>query len=105
MEWLGANSAVKINAEEQTAAYHTYCMLTEKAYSYKKITYKNLYPGIDVMYSFTQNDEPGFEYSLLVPPGADLSIVKLKYGAGVKSITTDNKGNLVIRSDIASWWY
>ncbi len=100
MEWLGANPDVTIIAEEKTAAYHTYGLLTDKAYSYKKITYKNLYPGIDVLYSFTQNDKPGFEYSLLVQPGADIKAVKLKYDGDVKSITTDNMGSLIIRSDI-----
>ncbi len=100
MEWLGASADVKIIAEEKAAAYHTYGMLMDKAYSYKKITYKNLYPGIDVVYSFTQNDKPGFEYSLIVQPGADVTAVKLKYGGDVKSITTDNKGNLFIRSDV-----
>jgi hypothetical protein len=100
MEWLGANPDVKIIAEEKEAAYHTYGMLPDKAYGYKKITYKNLYPGIDVVYNFTNNTKPGFEYNLIVHPGADLSVVKMKYGGDVKKIKTDNKGNLVISSDI-----
>jgi hypothetical protein len=100
MEWLNANADVKIIAEARESAYHTYGMLSEKAYGYKKITYKNLYPNIDVIYTFTNNTKAGFEYSLLLQPGADISLVKLKYGGDVKKITTDNKGNLIIRSDI-----
>ena len=100
MEWLNANPNAKIIAQEQTAGYHTYGVLQGKANAYKKIIYKDLYPGIDVVYSFTQNTEAGFEYSLIVQPGTDVSVVKMKYGGDTKKITTDGKGNLIIRSDI-----
>lgn len=100
MEWLNASPAVQIISEQQTPAYHTYGMLKEKAYGYERIIYKNLYPGIDIICSFADGNKAGFEYSILVQPGADLSAVKLKYGGDIKTIKTDNKGNLVIRSDI-----
>ncbi len=100
MEWIGANTNPEIIKEEKTYDYHTYGMLTEKAYGYKKIIYKNLYDGIDVVYSFTSTNKLGFEYSLFVQPGADLTKVKMKYGGNVKSITTNSKGNLIIKSDI-----
>lgn len=100
MEWAGLSHATEIIAENKTADYHTYGILTEKAYGYKKIIYKNAYPGIDIVYSFAQNDKMGFEYSLVVQPGADIGAVKIEYGGDVKSIKTDSKGNLIIRSDI-----
>ncbi len=100
MEWLGANSAVEIVAEGRTSSYYTYGSLKAKAYGYKKITYKNLYPGIDLVYNFNDHDKPGFEYSLLVRAGADINAVQLKYGGDVKKIKTDSKGNLIISSDI-----
>lgn len=99
MEWVGANPNVEVIKEEKTTDYHTYGMLQEKAFGYRKITYKNIYSGIDLVYSFT-NNKLGFEYSLLVQPGADLSVVKLKYGGDIKKIKTDRKGNLIIQSDI-----
>ncbi len=99
-EWLNANPDVEIIAENKTSDYHTYFSITGKAYGYNKITYRNIYPGIDVIYSFNNNGKPGFEYSLVVKPQADLSVVKLKYGGDVKSIKSDEKGNLIIRSDI-----
>jgi hypothetical protein len=106
MEWVGANSTVEIITEEKTTDYHTYGMLTEKAYGYNKIIYKNIYDGVDVVYSFTENPQDavhkklGFEYSLIVQPGADISKVKMKYGGDVKSITANAKGNLIIKSSI-----
>jgi large repetitive protein len=99
MEWVGANTNVEIITEGKTVDYHTYGLLTEKAFGYKKIIYKNLYDGIDVVYTF-QKEKLGFEYSLLVQPGADVSKVKMKYGGDVKSISINSKGNLIIKSDI-----
>ena len=100
MQWLGANSNVEIIQEEKTYDYHTYGLIKEKAYGYKKITYKNLYNGIDLVYSFTNNNKIGFEYSLLVAAGADISQIKMRYGGDVKEINTNKQGNLVIASDI-----
>lgn len=100
MEWLGINPNVKIVAEDVTSSYQTYGLMPQKAFGYKKLIYQNAYPGIDIIYFFTQNNKPGFEYSLLVKPGADVSAIKIKYEGDIKSIKTDAKGNLVVRSDI-----
>ncbi|MBL0198996.1 MAG: T9SS type A sorting domain-containing protein [Chitinophagaceae bacterium] len=100
MEWVGINPDVNIIAEDVTTAYHTYGLIPQKAYGYKKLIYQNAYPGIDIIYSFTKNNKAGFEYSLLVKPGADVAAVKLKYGGDIKTIRTDNKGSLFIKSDI-----
>ena len=99
MEWVGANPGVEIIAENKTNDYHTYGLLPGKAWGYTKVTYKNLYPGIDVVYSFS-NNKTGFEYSILAIPGADLGLVKMKYGGDIKSIRADKLGRLVISSDI-----
>lgn len=100
MEWIGANPQVEVIAEGKTFDYHTYGFLKGKAFGYKKITYKNIYPGIDIVYTFTNNAKAGFEYSLIILPGADLSQVKMKYGGDIKSIKKDADGNLLVRSDI-----
>jgi hypothetical protein len=100
MEWLGANENVQIIQEDKTTAYHTYGMLTEKTYGYTKITYKNLYNGIDLVYHITPNKKIGFEYSLHVAAGADISQIKMQYGGDVKKIKTNKAGNLIIDSEI-----
>jgi gliding motility-associated-like protein len=100
MEWVGANSNVAIIQEEKTYEYHTYGLLKDKAHGYKKITYKNLYNGIDLEYSFTNNSKIGFEYSLHVAAGADLSQIQMRYGGDAKTIKTNKQGNLIIDSDI-----
>jgi gliding motility-associated-like protein len=52
------------------------------------------------VYSFTNNNKIGFEYSLHVAAGADVRQIKMQYGGDVKTITKNKQGNLVIESDI-----
>ncbi|MEO7312609.1 MAG: hypothetical protein ABIX01_19645 [Chitinophagaceae bacterium] len=100
MEWLGANPAAEWTAERQTTDYHTYGLLQGKAFGYQQLLVKNLYPGIDLEFSFPSTAKAGFEYNLLVEPGADIGKVRMKFGGDVKKITTDSKGNLIISTDI-----
>ncbi len=86
IEWLNANPNPEIVAEEKTSDYHTYGMLQEKAFAYKKITYKEMYPGVDIMYFFSSKNKPGFEYSIILKPGADINAIKMQIGGDVKSI-------------------
>jgi hypothetical protein len=99
MEWTGSNAATEIIAEDRSSDYHIYGTMQAKAFGYKKITCKNIYPGVDVVYSFTNDAKPGFEYSLLIHAGADPNKIKIKWGGDVKTIRTD-KGDLIVRSDI-----
>lgn len=80
--------------------YHTYGKLSTKAHASKKIIYKSIYKGVDLVYSFDKAKSAGFEYSLVAEPNADLSVVKLKYDGDIKKIKVDRKGNLIIKSDI-----
>jgi hypothetical protein len=100
LEWVNANPRPQIFAADVVEGYHVYGLLKEKAKGYKKIIYKELYPGIDVEYSFIPSDKPGFEFNLVVKPGADISAVKMRYAGDVRSIETDKEGNLIIKSDI-----
>lgn len=83
-EWIGANPEVTLVPEEKDPFTHSYEYRDNKRLSsrndipsYQKITYRNLYPNIDVQY--TLHPESGVKYSLILHPGADLSQVKLRY--------------------------
>lgn len=84
MEWIDANANPEIVAEDVAQGYHTYGKLQSKASGFKRIIYNELYPGIDVIYSFNENTKVGFEYSVVVKTGADINMVQMKYGGGVK---------------------
>lgn len=102
MEWLGANKNVSIVQTGKSYEYHSYGLIQEKAYGYKKITYKNLYNGVDLVYSFTANNvgKIGFEYSFQVAAGADISQIQMVYGGDVKKLKINKLGKLTISSDI-----
>ncbi len=104
VEWMGANPHPQIITGKKVDRYYTYLKKTEGAagyktlitYGYQTITYKDLYPGIDLIYSFP--DSGGMEYSLTVRPGADISLVKLNYSGGIKSLKKNETGDLVIHT-------
>ena len=99
MNWLGANPHPQIVPGKKTDGYHTYLDKDEKGFrslkteGYKSIVYKDLYPGIDVEYSFP--DKGGIKYNLIVKPGADVRQVKLAYD-GVESLMKNAAGDVVL---------
>lgn len=100
VQWINANPDVEIIAEDAAEGYHVYGLQLQKATAYKKLTYKEIYPGIDAVYSFIKGEKPGYEFSLIVKPGADIAKVKMRYAGDVKSIRQDKNGRLIINSDI-----
>lgn len=98
-EWIGANPNVEVIAEEPTTYYHNYSFKKDNIWheinyipSYKKITYKNLYPNIDVVYEF--HPKGGIKYSIYIHPGGDVSKIKLRYS---KPIKINRDGNIVVK--------
>src|ERR1017187_9403350 len=80
--WLGSNTDLKLQGVEKIGNYFTYSDPTDqsgkstlKANAYRKLTYKNIYPGIDVEYTF----KAGIKYTLIVHPGADLTRIRCRY--------------------------
>jgi len=85
LKWLGANPDVELIVEDKDEHYHSYSHYTKEGEfvsnnhiaSWKKLTYKNIYPNIDVVYEI--HPRSGFKYSVLVHSGGDISKVQLKY--------------------------
>lgn len=100
LQWVGANPNPAIIASEMADHYYTYRTVTGKARGYKKITYRNLYNGIDLVYSFNNAGRAGFEYSLIVHPGADVTAVRFKTGGDVVAMNRLPDGTIAIASDL-----
>ena len=99
-EWVGANPNVELISSGQDPFTHTYELKENKSvgtksgiHSFQKVTYKNLYPDIDVEY--TLHPESGVKYSLILHPGADLSQVKLRYSKNPRML---NNGSLATQT-------
>lgn len=60
--------------------------------NYATVNYKNLYPGIDMVFYGKENK---LEYDINVAPGVDPKLAKFKF-AGAKKLTVDKQGNLII---------
>lgn len=86
VEFVGANPEPEIIAEDRTHSYANYYLShcpqgVTGVYGFQKLTYKNLYPNIDLVLK-RQQDEQGKEhikYDIVVHPGGDLSQVKMTY--------------------------
>ena len=99
MSWEGCNPDALLQADEETSNYYTF---GEKGFEnlqargYKKLTYKNIYNGIDVEYVIP--DKGGIKYSLILHPGADRKKIKMKYSGDIEGILKDINGNIVINT-------
>jgi gliding motility-associated-like protein len=101
MEWVGANPNVQIFAEGEAADYYNFCdpknpkgQGINNVKAFNKITYKNLYPNIDVEYVFQSKDsKTGVKYTIILHPGADASLIQMKW-KGYKKHNLDADGNI-----------
>ncbi|MFI5151561.1 MAG: hypothetical protein ACHQRM_17690, partial [Bacteroidia bacterium] len=86
-EWVGSNPLTTITAEEAVTTSFNYPgkgpAQTIFAKAFKKITYHDLYPNVDVEYTLPDGKQ-GLKYNLIVHPGADLSKVHLRYSGDMK---------------------
>ena len=106
VKWLNANPNATIVVEEKQNTSYPYFIAEgkEEAHTlmcdgYSKLTYKNLYNGVDVEYVF--HPEQGIEYTLLIHPGADISQIKMQYSGTKKMFLKENDIHVVtIAGDI-----
>ena len=99
MQWIGTDPNATVIAEEEAAGYYTYAdekLKSIRAKGYRKLIYKELYPGIDVEYIIPKKG--GIKYSLIVKPGADVSKVKMKYTGDINKWELDDSGNIIIKT-------
>lgn len=89
MIWENANCQL-ILAEGQRKDYHSYAFHTKTGETanvnhvkaYEKITYKNIYPNIDIEYIV--HPQEGLKYAVILHPGANPNDVKMVYDRAVK---------------------
>jgi Tol biopolymer transport system component len=62
--------------------------------TFRKVAYRNVYEGIDAIY---YGNRQQLEYDLVVAPGADPNVIKIKY-EGAESLRVDRKGTLLLKT-------
>lgn len=83
MEFTGSSANIYIEGQEELTRKFNYTIAdaenkTIRAAAYKKIIYRELYPGIDMEVIFP-TDREGFKYNLLLHAGANPALVVIRY--------------------------
>lgn len=97
IEFFGANQNAAIIPEGQSDDHINYLWEGSeiKAYHFNKVTYKDIYPGIDVEFIAKPGERQSFEYNFIVHPGADVNQIQLRYPAADNGKLIN--GNLEVR--------
>ena len=91
--FLGANSAAEREPDKVSVAYNNYYIGNDPSQwaanckIYGAITYKNIYPNIDVRY---YSDKEKLKYDFIVRPGGNPSAIAMRYD-GANSISIKDK--------------
>jgi hypothetical protein len=99
LEFVGARKDVVPAGEDRQQAVFSYFKGPRKDWktglkTYSKIVYRNLWPGIDLVYQGTVNR---LKYEFQVAPGADPRSIRLRC-RGVTSLSTTDSGALRIET-------
>ena len=93
MQLVGANPEAKVIADGKSSDYaHYYTHDALFVHHYRRLTYKDIYPGIDwVVYT---TPEGGLKYDFVVHPFADPSQIKIDF-SHQEELYLDENGNLI----------
>lgn len=97
MSFGGSSSNAELVASDKTLDYHNYEDVPNHEGSlnfvsgYKKLTYKNVYPNIDIIFTF--HPEDGLKYDIDIKEGGDIEDIAIKYS---KQGEIDDEGNFVM---------
>ncbi|MEO6453632.1 MAG: SBBP repeat-containing protein, partial [Ginsengibacter sp.] len=102
VEFINANPSPEIIPDKELPSVNNYFIGNDKSKwagnckIYKGVTYKNIYPGIDLRYYIDGGER--LKYDVIVHPGADIKNIALKY-TGVNKLELKNK-ELVINTSV-----
>jgi uncharacterized repeat protein (TIGR01451 family) len=104
-DFMGANSGVRPTGEEQAPALISYFKGPQEEWktglrTYKKLIYRDLWPGIDLIYSGTVQR---LKYMFVVKPGADPDLIKLAY-RGADKVDLNHDGRLEVRTPLGGFY-
>lgn len=103
---VGAEKHAVLEASDPTGAYFNFYSgpvavnKTEKVLAYNTITYREIYPGIDLVFRVPdQADHMHLHYDFIVHPGADPQKIQLKYFGDHQPVLHEN-GSLRLNTAI-----
>lgn len=102
IDFLNSNKNTSIIPTEKSIDYDNYYNVIGKpegvlnVYKYQQITYKNIYPNIDVVFSIPKDSLKPVEYNFVVRPNGKVSDIQLQF-KGSKTELVDNKIKMKVR--------
>nr|WP_288833625.1 T9SS type B sorting domain-containing protein [uncultured Flavobacterium sp.] len=102
IDFVNSNPNVELISSEKSKDYDNYYNVPNKpegivnVHQYKQITYKNIYPNIDVVFSIPKDSLKTVEYNFVVHPNGKISDIQLKFN-GAKTELVDNKIKMNVR--------
>jgi hypothetical protein len=101
LSFVGANPAAKPEGRDRQKAIFSHFKGKPKDWitgipTYKKLAYKDLWPGIDLVYSGMVNQ---LKYEFVVAPGAEPAVIRLVY-AGATDVTLTEPGALTVTTPV-----
>ncbi len=102
IDFVNSNPNVELISNEESKDYDNYYNVPDKpegivnVHQYQQITYKNIYPNIDVVFSIPKDSLKAVEYNFVVHPNGKISDIQLKFN-GAKTELVDNKIRMNVR--------
>lgn len=102
IDFANSNSKVELIANQKSTDFDNYYNVPNKpegitgVYQYKQITYKNIYPNIDVVFSIPNDPQKVVEYNFIIHPKGKISDIQLKFN-GAETDLVDNKIQMNVR--------
>jgi hypothetical protein len=102
IDFVNSNPKVELITEQKSKDYDNYYNIPNKpegvlmVHQYQQITYKNIYPNIDVVFSIPEDSLKAVEYNFVVHPKGKISDIQMKFN-GAKTELVDNKIKMQVR--------
>lgn len=102
IDFVNSNPKVELIAEQKSSDFDNYYNVPNKpegiigVCQYKQITYKNIYPNIDVIFTIPDDPKKTVEYNFVIHPKGKISDIQLKFN-GAETDLVDNKIQMNVR--------
>ncbi len=102
IDFVNSNSKVELVAEQKSSDFDNYYNVPNKpegivgVHQYKQITYKNIYPNIDVVFTVPNDPQKTVEYNFIIHPKGKIADIQLKFN-GTETDLVDNKIQMNVR--------